>query len=149
MRNLRTSSEDSVITIDDEEADQVFAALSADSARELLSVLNEGPATVPELAEVTGLTPQNVSYHLGKLDEAELVEPVETADSENEATVYAPTRSITVSTETDESQPQYPLSAVGIMVGGMLTLVCLLSVVDPHIDLLAIVGYSLGLLKYV
>lgn len=143
------SSGDNVISIDDEEADQVFAALSADSARELLSALNEGPATVPELADVTGLTPQNVSYHLGKLDEAELVEPVETDSSENGATVYAPARSITVSTETDGGRWQYPLSSVGILVGGVLTLVCLMSVVDPHFDLLAIVGYGLGLLKFV
>lgn len=149
MRNLRTSSGDNTITIDDEEADRVFTALSADSARELLSVLNEGSATVPELAEETGLTPQNVSYHLGKLEEAELVEPISTERSENGATVYAPARSITVSTETNEARRQYPVSALGILAGSLLTLVCLLSVVDPHIDLLAIVGYSLGLFKYV
>lgn len=149
MRHLRSSSGDSVITIDDEEADRVFAALSADSARELLSALHEEAATVPELAEMTGLTTQNVSYHLGKLDEAELVEPVDTEDTENGATVYAPTRSITVSTETDEGGWQYPVGAVGILVGGLLTLVCLMSVVDPHIDLLALVGYGLGALEYV
>lgn len=149
MRGRRTSSDDNVINIDDEEADQVFAALSPDSARELLSVLNERPATAPELAEVTGLTPQNVSYHLGKLEDAELVEAVGANSTENRATVYAPTRSITVSTETDERRRQYPVSTVGIMVGGLLTLVCFLSVVDPHADLLAIAGYSLGLLKYV
>lgn len=149
MRDLRASSGDNVINIDDEEADRVFTALSADSARELLSTLNDGPATVSELAEVTGLTPQNVSYHLGNLDEAELVEPVETDASENGATVYAPARSITVSTETEGKRRQYPVSAVGILVGGLLTVVCLLSVVDPHFDLLAIVGYGLGLLKFV
>lgn len=149
MRHLGFSTGDGVITIDDEEADRVFAALSADSARELLSALNEAPATVPELAEVTGLTPQNVSYHLGNLEEADLVEPVETAGTENEATVYAPTRSVTVSTATDEGRRQFPVGAVGILVGGLLTTVCLLSVVDPHIDLLALVGYGLGILKYV
>lgn len=149
MRHLDSSSGDRVITIDDEEADRVFAALSADSARELLSVLNEGPATVSELAEVTGLTPQNVSYHLGKLEAAELVESVDTDSTEKGATVYPPARRITVSTETDEGRRQYPVSAVGILVGGLLTLVCLFSVVDPHLDLLAIVGYGLGLFKYV
>lgn len=149
MGHLDSSSGDSVITIDDEEADRVFAALSADSARELLSVLNEGPATVSELAEATGLTPQNVSYHLGNLEEAELVESVDSNRTEQGATVYTQVRSITVSTETDEGGRQYPVSAVGILIGGLLTLVCLFSVVDPHLDLLAIVGYGLGLFKYV
>jgi DNA-binding transcriptional ArsR family regulator len=148
MRDLRRSSGDSVITIDDEEADRVLSALSADSAREILGVLNERPATVSELAEVTSLTPQNVSYHLGKLEEAELVEPVDRTESGNGATVYAPARSITVSTETDGSRRRYPVNAVGILVGGLLTLVCLLGIVDPHVDQLAIVGYGLGLLKF-
>lgn len=149
MRHLGSSAGDGVITIDDEEADRVFAALSADSARELLSALNEAPATVPELAEVTGLTPQNVSYHLGKLEAADLVAAAETAEAGNGATVYASTGSVTVSTETDQGRGQFPVGAVGILVGGLLTLVCLLSVVDPHFDLLAFVGYVVGVLEYV
>lgn len=149
MRDLRRPSGDSVVTIDDEEADRIFTALSADSARELLSALHEAPSTVPELADATDLTPQNVSYHLGKLKEAELVEVVDPNEPGNGATVYAPARSITVSTETEEGRRRYPVSAVGILVGGLLTLVCLLGVVDPHFDQLAIVGYGLGLLEYV
>lgn len=149
MRHLGFSAGDGVITIDDDEADRVFAALSADSARELLSALNEAPATVPELAEVTGLTPQNVSYHLGNLEEADLVAAVETVGAENGATVYAPTRSVTVSTATARGHSQYPVGAVGVLVGGLLTLVCLLSVFDLHFDLLALVGYGLGILEYV
>lgn len=146
---LRSSSADRIIKIDDEEADQVLAALSAGSARQLLTALNKGPATVSELAEETGLTPQNVSYHLGKLDEADLVEPAGTAGTENGATIYASARSVTLSTETDDGQWQYPVSAVGILVGGLLSLVCLVSVVEPHIDLLAIAGYGLAFLNYV
>lgn len=149
MRHPGSSAGDDVITIDDEEADRVFAALSADSARELLSALNGEPATVPELAEATGLTPQNVSYHLGKLEEADLVEAAETGRADNGATVYAPTRSVTLSTETDRGRQQFPVGAAGILVGGLLTMICLLSVVDPHLDLLAFVGYGLGVLKYV
>lgn len=149
MRHLGFSTGDGVISIDDEEADRVFAALSADSARELLSALNEAPATVPELAEVTGLTPQNVSYHLGNLEEADLVEAAETAEAENGATVYTSMRSVTLSTETDQGRQQFPVGAVGILVGGLLTMVCLLSVVDPHLDLLAFVGYGIGILEYV
>ncbi|WP_096389319.1 ArsR/SmtB family transcription factor [Halopenitus persicus] len=82
-----------VVDVDDENADELFAALSSETARSLLSTLHEEPATTSELAEATDTSLQNVQYHLGNLSDAELVEVADTVYSEKgrEMNVYAPT----------------------------------------------------------
>ncbi|QHS16425.1 winged helix-turn-helix transcriptional regulator [haloarchaeon 3A1-DGR] len=82
-----------VVDVDDENADELFAALSSETARSLLSQLHEEPATTSELAEATDTSLQNVQYHLSNLSEAELVEVADTVYSEKgrEMNVYAPT----------------------------------------------------------
>lgn len=148
MIDLHASSADRVLEIDEEEADMVLAALSSESARQVLTALNTGPATVSELADTTDLTPQNVSYHLGKLNEADLVRTDGTRSTGgDEATVYAPARSVIVSTETDAGHRRPRMSVLGIVIGILLTLACLLSLVEPHVDLLAMLGYGLALLR--
>lgn len=148
MIDLHSSQADRVLGIDKEEADLVLAALSSESARQVLTALNNSPATVAELADMTDLTPQNVSYHLGKLDEADLIRTDGTHGAGgNEATIYAPARSVIVSTETDAEHWRPRMSVLGIAIGVLLTLVCLLSLVGPHVDLLAMLGYGLALLS--
>ncbi|SEH46996.1 Helix-turn-helix domain-containing protein [Halopenitus malekzadehii] len=82
-----------VVDVDDEHADELFAALSSETARSLLSTLHEEPATTSELAEATDTSLQNVQYHLGNLSDADLVEVADTVYSEKgrEMNVYAPT----------------------------------------------------------
>ncbi|SFR45747.1 MULTISPECIES: ArsR/SmtB family transcription factor [Halorubrum] len=80
-----------VVGVDDDEADDLIAALGSETARAILSTLHERPATKSELADEVDTSLQNVQYHLSRLDEADLVDVVDTAYSEKgrEMDVYA------------------------------------------------------------
>lgn len=81
-----------VIGLDSEDASDMLAALSSETARSVLSVLHEEPATPSVLAESVDTSLQNVQYHLEKLERADLVEEVGTQYSEKgrEMTLYGP-----------------------------------------------------------
>jgi DNA-binding transcriptional ArsR family regulator len=80
-----------VVGVDDEDADDLIAALGSETARDILSHLHDEPATKSELAAEVDTSLQNVQYHLSKLDGADLVDVVDTAYSEKgrEMDVYA------------------------------------------------------------
>lgn len=79
-----------VLGFDEDDAHQVFDALSSETAREIYCALRDEPQTPPELAESVGCSLQTVHYHLRSLDEADLVEPADTGYSEKgvEMTIY-------------------------------------------------------------
>ncbi|MFC5279429.1 ArsR/SmtB family transcription factor [Halorubrum rubrum] len=81
-----------VVGVDDEEADELLAALGSETARNVLSTLHERPATTSELADELDTSLQNVQYHLSKLSDAEVVDVIDTTYSEKgrEMNVYAP-----------------------------------------------------------
>jgi DNA-binding transcriptional ArsR family regulator len=72
----------SVLCIDDDATREVFAALSSETAHDLFRLLNEDPATPATLADRLDLSVQNVHYHLENLQDADLVEVVDTCYSE-------------------------------------------------------------------
>ncbi|TKX74878.1 ArsR family transcriptional regulator [Halorubrum sp. GN11_10-6_MGM] len=80
-----------VVGVDDDEADDLIAALGSETARAILSTLHDRPATKSEIAEAVDTSLQNVQYHLSRLEEADLVDVVDTAYSEKgrEMDVYA------------------------------------------------------------
>lgn len=80
------------VDIDDDEAGEVFAALSSETARSILTALYAEPTTASDLAEQVGTSLQNARYHLDKLQAAGLIEQVDTWYSSRgtEMTVYAP-----------------------------------------------------------
>jgi DNA-binding transcriptional ArsR family regulator len=80
-----------VVGVDDEDADALIAALGSKTARRILTELHDEPATKSELAAAVDTSLQNVQYHLSKLDDADLVDVVDTAYSEKgrEMDVYA------------------------------------------------------------
>ena len=80
-----------VVGVDDEDAEDLIAALGSETAREILTKLHDEPATKSELAAAVDTSLQNVQYHLAKLDGADLVDVVDTAYSEKgrEMDVYA------------------------------------------------------------
>lgn len=80
-----------VIGVNSEDADDVLAALSSGTARELLNELHEEPAAPSMLADTVDTSVQNVKYHLDKLENAGAIEVVDTAYSEKgrEMDVYA------------------------------------------------------------
>lgn len=92
-RTSRSDAEPRVIGIEDEVADDLLAAMSSGTARELLAVLHEEPAAPSELADRVDTSLQNTQYHLRKLEDAGAVEVVDTVYSEKgrEMKLYGPT----------------------------------------------------------
>jgi DNA-binding transcriptional ArsR family regulator len=81
-----------VVGVDSDDADRLLSALSSDTARSLYAALHEEPATPSELAESVDTSLQNAQYHLGNLEDAELIEECDTKYSAKgrEMSVYAP-----------------------------------------------------------
>jgi DNA-binding transcriptional ArsR family regulator len=81
-----------LVDLDEDTADEVFEALSSSTTRSIFLSLHEAPQTASDLADTTETSVQNVQYHLGKLEDANLVEIVDTWYSERgtEMKVYAP-----------------------------------------------------------
>lgn len=79
-----------VVDLDEEAAERVIDALSAETACDIYRAVREEPRTPPELAEAVDYSLQTVHYHLGSLEEAALVEAGGTGYSERgvEMTVY-------------------------------------------------------------
>jgi len=91
----RTGSPDErarVLEMTDADADVVLDSLATDTRREVVRALFDEPAAASELAERLDMSIQNVHYHLDDLEEAGLVEPIDTVYSAkgNEMTVYGP-----------------------------------------------------------
>ena len=85
-------AEPRVVGVDSEDADDLLGALSPGTARELLAALHDEPATPSELADRVDTSLQNAQHHLGKLEDAEVIEAADTVYSEKgrEMKVYAP-----------------------------------------------------------
>jgi DNA-binding transcriptional ArsR family regulator len=93
--------DDHTVRIDGEAANDVFAALSVGKRREMLDRLQEDAMTASQLASAVGTSVQNVIHHLETLQDADLIEVVDTWYSSRgkEMSVYAASvRSIVVTT---------------------------------------------------
>jgi len=84
--------ESRVVGLDGEEADVLLDALSSEKGRRLFLALKDEPAPPGELAERLDVSLQNAQYHLNKLEDAGVIEVVDTAYSEKgrEMDVYGP-----------------------------------------------------------
>ncbi|ARS90353.1 ArsR/SmtB family transcription factor [Natrarchaeobaculum aegyptiacum] len=117
-----------VVDLEGEDADAVFSALSSTTAREIYARLDEEPGTPSDVAEAIDSSIQNVRYHLEKLEDAGLVEVVDTWYSSrgNEMSVYATTNGplIVTSDESTGAQLKRAISrligAIGALAGGSL-----------------------------
>ena len=89
---LDDTREPKLVGMDEDVADDVFEALSSGTTRRIFGHLHEEPHTASDLADLTDTSVQNVQYHLGKLEDAGLVDVVDTWYSERgtEMKVYAP-----------------------------------------------------------
>ena len=52
---------------------EVMSALSDETRRQILEILRKGKTNTGDLAELIGMTPQALSYHLRKLKQADLI----------------------------------------------------------------------------
>ncbi|WIV67965.1 ArsR/SmtB family transcription factor [Natrialbaceae archaeon AArc-T1-2] len=121
-----TSSEEGqprVVDLAGEDADAVFSALSSTTAREIYARLDEEPGTPSDVAESIDSSIQNVRYHLEKLEEAGLVDVVDTWYSEkgNEMSVYATANGPLIVTG-NESTATKLKDALSRFVGGLAAL---------------------------
>jgi len=91
-------SETRVVSVGEDGATDVFAALSAATAQSMLAELHREPSTPTALAEHVDTSVQNVHYHLSRLADAGLVETVGVEFSRRgvEMDVYAPTGPLVV-----------------------------------------------------
>lgn len=100
------STEPVVFDLASDHADRVFRSLSSEMARRILQALYEEPCVASDLATELDTSLQNVDYHLGNLQEAELVNVVDTWYSQtgNEMKVYAPAaRALMISSDPDDT----------------------------------------------
>ena len=109
-----------IVDLDDEDADAVFGALSSTTARRIYATLDEEPGTPSDVAESIDSSIQNVRYHLEKLEDAGLVDVVDTWYSSrgNEMSVYATANGPLIVTS-DESRASQLKQAVSRYVGGI------------------------------
>jgi len=92
QRSSAPTQQPRIMEMEADGADEVLSALSPTTRRRVYRDLFTEPQTTSELAESVDTSIQNVQYHLETLQDAGLVEPVETVYSGkgNEMTVFAP-----------------------------------------------------------
>ncbi|WP_126662170.1 ArsR/SmtB family transcription factor [Haloterrigena salifodinae] len=118
-----TEGQPRIVGLEGEDADAVFSALSSTTARRIYARLDEEPATPSDVAEAIDSSIQNVRYHLENLEEAGLVEVVDTWYSSrgNEMSVYATTDGPLIVTS-DDSTASRLREALSRFVGGVALL---------------------------
>ena len=97
----------SVLYVDSDRAENVISTLSGDTAMKTFRMLNDEALTASEVADGLDLSVQNASYHLENLQDADLVEVVDTCYSEKgrEMAIYAVTsepKVLVLGTEQDQ-----------------------------------------------
>ncbi|OVE85370.1 ArsR/SmtB family transcription factor [Natronolimnobius baerhuensis] len=109
-----------VVDLEGEDADAVFSALSSTTARQIYARLDDEPGTPSDIADAIDSSIQNVRYHLENLEEAGLVEVVDTWYSSrgNEMSVYATTDGPLIVTS-DESTASQLKAAISRLIGGI------------------------------
>ncbi|SNZ16030.1 transcriptional regulator, ArsR family [Natronoarchaeum philippinense] len=110
-----------VVGLDSDEADDVLAALSSGTARELLGALHDDPGTPSELADRVDTSLQNTQYHLEKLEDADVIRVIDTVYSEKgrEMRVYAPTDQPLVVFAGDEDKETGLRAALSRLIGAL------------------------------
>ncbi len=80
------------VELDSDRATPVFDALSSDTARAILGALYDRPRTPSAVSDVVESSLQNVGHHLDQLEDAGLVDVVDTEQSDQgrEMNVYGP-----------------------------------------------------------
>lgn len=97
--------------MDDDEAVEIFETLGTETTYRVYKLLHEEPQVPRELGSTLDSSSQNIHYHLNKLEEADLIEPVDTWHSQNgvEMHVYAPAHHplvLSFASESDQTEIQ-------------------------------------------
>lgn len=91
--SVEREDDPSVLYINNEQTEDVISTLAGDTAMRVFRLLADQALTASELAEKLDTSVQSVSYHLENLEDADLVEVVDTCYSEKgrEMDIYAVT----------------------------------------------------------
>ena len=112
-----------VLSLTDDDAERLIGSVSSETARSILTALEERPATASELADSVSTSLQNVRHHLGNLQEAGLVEVAGTRYSVKgrEMKVYAPSQDSLVVVGSDADKERF-LDSLDRLVGVLAVL---------------------------
>ncbi|MFD1588035.1 ArsR/SmtB family transcription factor [Halorientalis brevis] len=119
QRSATPNADARVLEFADEDATEILDALSSETSRQILTALFEESMTPSEVATSVDTSVQNVHYHLSKLEDADLIERIETVYSEkgNEMHVYGPTSDPLVFVGDDDRLPNVRQSLVQAVSG--------------------------------
>ncbi len=112
----------SVLYVDSEQTEEMLSTLSGDTALRIFRILNDEALTASEIADRLELSVQNASYHLENLQEADLVEVIDTCYSEKgrEMEIYAVTsdpKILVLGTEEDRGTVRRAFASLAGVVG--------------------------------
>jgi len=107
----QSGGEPSVLYVDNERTRDVISTLSSDTAFGIFQMLNDEPLTPSEVADELDMSVQNASYHIENLEEANLVEVIDTCYSEKgrEMDIYGVTsepKVLVLGSQTDQAGVQ-------------------------------------------
>ena len=133
-----------VIGLDGDDADSLLSALSSGTARDVLTELHDDPDSPSALANRVDTSLQNVQYHLRNLEDAGLVEVIDTVYSEKgrEMKVYAPADRPLVMVAGGDTDAGELQSALTRLIGGVALLGVLSALVQAWLRGLPFVGTS-------
>ncbi|WP_089649832.1 ArsR/SmtB family transcription factor [Halobacterium hubeiense] len=140
-QNERPPDEDGtlrIVDMNDEQAVSLFKTLGDETTLKIYTAIQQEPKTPPELQELTETTLQNTHYHMNKLEDADLIEPVDTwvSDRGKDMNVYGPTNSpLLISFAAERDTPGIRSRILSVL--GMVGVVSLVSLfVEYAVDLL-------------
>ena len=135
-----------VIGLDGDDADNLLSALSSGTARNVLSELHDDPDTPSALADRVDTSLQNIQYHLSNMEDAGLVEVIDTIYSEKgrEMKVYAPADRPLVMVAGGDTDAGELQSALARLLGGVALLGVLSALVQAWLRGLPFGGMSAG-----
>jgi len=122
-----------IAEMNDDDAVQIFKSLSGESACCIYREIQESPKTASELQQVVDTSIQNIHYHLDKLEEAGLIEPVNVRYSKKgtEMSVFGPTHSPLIISFASESTN----SDVRVALARLFSAVTILGLVSIGVEL--------------
>jgi DNA-binding transcriptional ArsR family regulator len=111
------------MSLTDDDAERLLGSVSSETARSILTALEERPATASELADSVSTSLQNVRHHLGNLQEAGLVEVAGTRYSVKgrEMKVYAPSQDSLIVVGSEDDKERF-LDSLDRLVGALALL---------------------------
>ncbi|MFC6723112.1 ArsR/SmtB family transcription factor [Halobium palmae] len=130
-------NESKLLSIDDDDAEEVFSTLSATMTRKILSELYDTPHTASDLSEEVDTSIQNTKYHLEKLQESDLIDIIDTrySSSGREMNVYAPTNKSLVLFATESGNESTLRESLSRLVGSIVILAIVSRSIDYFIQL--------------